>query len=108
MVSALETGHVDIAVGAYPSLVAGIKTQRLYQEEYLCFGQEGHPFIKSVETDDFMAADHIVVSTKGMAHAHRAVDRAPLDNIPPHRIRHVSSSSPVPLADRAEGRRVGK
>src|SRR3546814_6779595 len=38
MVSALETGHVDIAVGAYPSLVAGIKTQRLYQEEYLCFG----------------------------------------------------------------------
>src|SRR3546814_14248092 len=68
MVSALETGHVDIAVGAYPSLVAGIKTQRLYQEEYLCFGKAGHPFIKSGETDDFMAADHIVVSTKGMAH----------------------------------------
>src|SRR3546814_4692255 len=56
MVSALETVHVDIAVGAYPSLVAGIKTQRLYQEEYLCFGKEGHPFIKSGETDDFMAA----------------------------------------------------
>src|SRR3546814_5035552 len=49
MVSALETGHVDIAVGAYPSLVAGIKTQRLYQEEYLCFGKEGHPFIKRSE-----------------------------------------------------------
>src|SRR3546814_5794631 len=89
MVSALETGHVDIAVGAYPSLVAGIKTQRLYQEEYLCFGKEGHPFIKSGETDDFMAADHIVVSTKGMAHAHRAVERALLDKIHPDRIRIV-------------------
>src|SRR3546814_6566164 len=89
MVSALEAVHVDIAVGAYPSLVAGIKTQRLYQEEYLCFGKEGHPFIKSGETDDFMAADHIVVSTKGMAHAHRAVERALLDKIHPDRIRIV-------------------
>src|SRR3546814_9077629 len=92
MVSALETGHVDIAVGAYPSLVAGIKTQRLYQEEYLCFGKEGHPFIKSGETDDFMAADHIVVSTKGMAHAHRAVERALLAKIHPDRIRIVARS----------------
>ncbi|EQB08246.1 transcriptional regulator, partial [Sphingobium sp. HDIP04] len=98
MVSALETGHVDIAVGAYPSLVAGIKTQRLYQEEYLCFGKEGHPFIKSGETDDFMAADHIVVSTKGMAHAHRAVERALLDKIHPDRIRIVASSFLVALA----------
>src|SRR3546814_8556005 len=64
MVSALETGQVDIAVGAYPSLVAGIQTQRLYQEEYMCFGKEDHPFIRSGETDDFMAADHIVVSTQ--------------------------------------------
>src|SRR3546814_156030 len=61
MVSALETGHVDIAVGAYPSLVAGIKTQRLYQEEYLCFGKEDHPFIRSGEPDDFMAADQLVL-----------------------------------------------
>src|SRR3546814_7876219 len=98
MVSALETGHVDIAVGAYPSLVAGIKTQRLYQEEYLCFGKEGHPFIKSGETADFMAADHIVVSTKGMAHAHRAVERALLDQIHPDRISIVASSFLVALA----------
>src|SRR3546814_7941147 len=63
----------------------GIKTQRLYQEEYLCFGKEDHPFIRSGETDDFMAADHIVVSTKGMAHAHRAVERALLEKIHPDR-----------------------
>src|SRR3546814_2177852 len=98
MVSALETGHVDIAVGAYPSLVAGIKTQRLYQEEYLCFGKEDHPFIRSGETDDFMAADHIVVSTKGMAHAHSAVERALLEKIHPDRIRIVASSFLVALA----------
>src|SRR3546814_21109276 len=102
MVSALETGHVDIAVGAYPSLVAGIKTQRLYAEEYLCFGKEGHPFIKSGETDAFRAADHIVVSTKGMAHAPRAVDRAPLDTIHPDRIRLVASRLLVPLASCVE------
>src|SRR3546814_7718107 len=76
MVSALETGHVDIAVGAYPRLVAGIKTQRLYQAEYLGLGEEGHPFIKSGETDDFMAADKNVDSTKGIPHAHSAVERA--------------------------------
>src|SRR3546814_14809048 len=98
MVSALETGHVDIAVRAYPSLVAGIKTQRLYQEEYLCFGKEGHAFIKSGETDDFMAADHIVVSITGMAHAHRDVDSALLDTIHPSRHRIFASSFLVAVA----------
>src|SRR3546814_11302966 len=50
------------------------------------------------ETDDFMAADHIVVSTKGMAHAHRAVERALLEKIHPDRIRIVASSFLVALA----------
>src|SRR3546814_17603813 len=52
----------------------------------------------SGETDDFMAADHIVVSTKGMAHAHRAVERALLEKIHPDRIRTVASSFLVALA----------
>src|SRR3546814_19542537 len=97
MVSALETGHGEIAVGAYPSLVAGIKTQRLYQEEYLCFGKACHPFIKSGETDDFMAADHIVVRTKGMDHAHRAVERAFRVKIHSHRLSIVACSFLVAL-----------
>src|SRR3546814_9938177 len=46
-----------------------------------------------------MAADHIVVSTKGMAHAHRDVERALLDKIHPDRIRIVASSFLVALAD---------
>src|SRR3546814_21170282 len=45
-----------------------------------------------------MAADHIVVSTKGMAHAHRAVERALVEKIHPDRIRIVASSFLVALA----------
>src|SRR3546814_19321430 len=45
-----------------------------------------------------MAADHIGVSTKGMAHAHRAVERALLEKIHPDRIRIVASSFLVALA----------
>src|SRR3546814_8226504 len=45
-----------------------------------------------------MAADHIVVSTKGMAHAHRAVKRALLDKIHPDRIRIDASSFLVALS----------
>src|SRR3546814_10241164 len=67
---------------------------------YVCSSdlKEDHPFIRSGETDDFMAADHIVVSTKGMAHAHRAVERALLEKIHPDRIRIVASSFLVALA----------
>src|SRR3546814_18085506 len=64
----------------------------------LCFGKEDRPFIRSGETDDFMAADHIVVSTQGMAHAHRAVERALLDKIHPDRIRIVARSFLVAFA----------
>jgi DNA-binding transcriptional LysR family regulator len=102
MVSALETGHVDLAMGSYPSLVSGINAQLLYNEHYLCFGLPSHPFISSGSLNAFMRSDHVVVTTRGMAHAHRAAERSLTDLLPHDNIRIIASSFLVALAACAE------
>ncbi len=74
MILALENGDVDLALGAFPELSAGINVQALYTESYRCFGRPEHPFIQSGTMEDYRAAEHVVVSTKGLAHAHRIAE----------------------------------
>ncbi len=97
MAGALETGRADLAFGAYPSLVSGIHEQTLYHEYYLCFGAPDHPFIKQAKRADFEAADHIVVSTRGLAHAHRETEQALIDMLTPRRVRIITGSFLVAL-----------
>src|SRR3546814_739824 len=92
MASALQTGHVDLAFGAYPTLLSGINEQTLYEERYYCFARPGHPFLAEPSLETFMASNHILVSTRGLAHAHRDVERELTDRLPPERIRVATRS----------------
>lgn len=56
MILALENGDVDLALGAFPELSAGINVQALYTESYRCFGRPEHPFIQSGTMEDYRAA----------------------------------------------------
>ncbi len=102
MVDALQSGEVDIALGAFPRLEAGIHTQALYGERYLCFASPRHPFIRSQSMTDFVESDHIVVSTKGMAHAHRTAEQRLIQSLRPRQVHMTSSSFLVALVAAAE------
>lgn len=92
MVNALEAGEVDLALGAYPHLISGIHTRLLYKEDYACFAAADHPFVQSGLYEDFLASEHIIVSTGGMAHAHRDAERQLVDTLPKENVHIVTSS----------------
>ncbi len=102
MVDALESGEVDIALGAFPRLVAGIHTQTLYVERYRCFALPQHAFMRTRKLADFVAAEHIVVSTRGMAHAHREAEQRLIQAIQPRQIHMTSSSFLVAIVAAAQ------
>lgn len=97
MVQGLESGDVDLALGPYPRLVSGIYARHLYDETYNCFALPDHPFMVSRDMADFVAADHVVVSSRTMAHSHRNVERQLLEILPEERVRNISSSFLVAL-----------
>lgn len=106
MVEALQSGEVDIALGAFPRLEAGIHAQTVYAERYLCFAPPRHPYIRSRSMDDFLASDHIVVGTKGMAHAHRTAEQRLIQTLSPKRVHLTSSSFLVALVAAAESNMI--
>lgn len=97
MVQGLESGDVDLALGPYPRLVSGIYARHLYDEGYKCFALPDHPFMVSGDMADFLAADHVVVSSRTMAHSHRTVERQLMKMLPLERVRNISSSFLVAL-----------
>lgn len=88
----LGEGNADIAIGAFPKLIGGIKQQRLYQERYRCFCEPDHPFAQAPSLDTFMQSDHMMVSTHGLAHSHHTIVSKLSSKIAPERVRLVTSS----------------
>jgi DNA-binding transcriptional LysR family regulator len=43
LIEELQSGEVDLAVGGFPNLFAGVLEQTLYQEEYVCLVCKDHP-----------------------------------------------------------------
>jgi DNA-binding transcriptional LysR family regulator len=73
----LESGNLDFAMGAFPSLTKGIRRQPLWTETYASVVRNGHPRLgKRPSLKAFAAEKHVVVSTLGTGHAHRLAERA--------------------------------
>ena len=97
MTVALQTGHVDLAFGAYPKLLSGINEQTLYTERYFCFAPPDHPFSQQPDMTTFLGSDHVLVSTRGLAHAHREVELEITGRLPAERVRMITGSFMVAL-----------
>jgi len=97
MSEGLENGQIDLAFGAYPKLISGICQQTVYKENYLCFVQPEHPFAQRPDEETYINSPHIIVSTKGMAHAHRKVENELVSRIPEENIKFITSSFFVAL-----------
>lgn len=94
LIEALETGEVDIAVGGFPALYAGVREQVLFREHYVCLVRANHPLCRdgAFTLAAFEAARHVVVSGQALGHVHQAVEKRLLEILPADRVRITSQS----------------
>jgi DNA-binding transcriptional LysR family regulator len=65
----LESGEVDLAVGAFSRLISGCRQKRLYREKYVCVVRQDHPrFAQGMTSEAFCSVPHAVVDPRGYIH----------------------------------------
>ena len=65
----LESGEVDLAVGAFSRLIAGCRQKRLYRERYVCVVRQGHPqFEQGMTAEAFCSVPQALVDPRGYVH----------------------------------------
>lgn len=71
----LETGEVDLALGAEFRDVPGLRTMKLYREKFACVARGGHPEIKGrITLQQYVRLSHVLISPHGEGTS--AVDQA--------------------------------
>jgi DNA-binding transcriptional LysR family regulator len=76
--SKLESGEVDLALGAFDTAAPGLRRQRLYLDGYLGVARRSHPGLPALHTRlGLRSAPHIIVTASDTGHAaHRIVQEA--------------------------------
>lgn len=65
----LESGEVDLAIGAFSRLIAGCRQKRLYRERYVCVVRQNHPnFAQGMTAEAFCSVPHALVDPRGYVH----------------------------------------
>ena len=65
----LESGEVDLAVGAFSRLIAGCRQKRLYRERYVCVVRQNHPrFDQGMTAEAFCSVPQALVDPRGYVH----------------------------------------
>ncbi len=75
LIAQLEAGEVDVAIGSFPNLFAGVREQTLFREEYVCIVPLGIAKAGHLSLDRFKAARHIIVDGHHLGHVHQEVER---------------------------------
>jgi DNA-binding transcriptional LysR family regulator len=67
----LSSGVLDVAVGAFPQIPVGLRTEELFQEEFVCLRRRGRGRPKAsavrMSIDAFATAGHVLVASPGTA-----------------------------------------
>ncbi len=65
----LESGDVDLAIGAVEPMGAGFCQQRLFRERFVCLARRDHPRIGATLTkEQFTREEHVASSAQGAGH----------------------------------------
>lgn len=105
LLESLQSGEVDVAIGGFPNLEAGIRERRVYTEHYVCLVREDHSTIRGELTKDtFLSASHILVEAHTEGHIHQRAERMLLQLLDPHLIKvsvqsFILSALLLPLTD---------
>lgn len=66
----MVAGHIDLAIGLHEHLQSGFFAREVYRQNYVCVFRHGHPLAgRPLSLDDFVQAEHAVVSATGYGHA---------------------------------------
>lgn len=91
LIEELETGIVDVAIGAFPKLYAGVHERKLFSEHYVCLVRADHPLYgDTLSLKEFEKAKHIVTSAKGLGHIHEQIEKKFYAVCPPENIQVVT------------------
>jgi DNA-binding transcriptional LysR family regulator len=79
----LESGEIDLAVGEFPSLIQGIRRQKLFSGQHMSIFQKQHPRLaRTLSLREFMAAQHVFVTAAGIGHPHQVAERSLEEQLP--------------------------
>jgi DNA-binding transcriptional LysR family regulator len=85
--AALESGHLDFAMGSFAALSKRIRRQRLWTVTYVSVVRKDHPRVAAkITAKAFAAEKHVMVSAAGIGHAHQLAERALESALPPEQI----------------------
>ena len=69
----METGRVDLAIGAFDDISGALYQRRLFKQHYVCMLRQNHPLVSgtdskvsstsSISAKDFLAAQHLIVAS---------------------------------------------
>jgi DNA-binding transcriptional LysR family regulator len=81
--ASLESGEIDLAVGEFPSLVQGIRRQKLYSGQHMSIFQKQHKRLaRALSAREFMSAQHVFVTAAGTGHPHQVAERSLEEQLP--------------------------
>lgn len=92
LVREMEAGRVDMAVGAFEGLGAGIFQRMLFRQDYCALCRADHPLLSSlVERKSFTAARHaIVLQAPQYARINQVLERAGVDLTQQYTVPHFA------------------
>ena len=64
LMAEMETGRVDLAIGAFEAMSGALYHRRLFQQDYVCLYRQQHPILKEgISSKTFLSAEHLIVSS---------------------------------------------
>ncbi|MFP2927106.1 LysR family transcriptional regulator [Pyxidicoccus sp. 3LG] len=62
----LESGEVELAVGAFPDPSLSLRQQKLFTEDFVCVVRQGHPAArKGLDLETYLSLPHVLISPRG-------------------------------------------
>jgi DNA-binding transcriptional LysR family regulator len=62
----LESGEVDLAIGAFTTLISGCRQRRLFRESFVCVVRRDHPaFVNGMTAEAFQSVPHALAEPTG-------------------------------------------
>ena len=64
LMAEMETGRIDLALGAFDEVSGALYHRRLFRQDYVCLFREHHPIMKEgMSAKAFLNAEHLIVSS---------------------------------------------
>lgn len=79
LMAEMETGRIDLALGAFDEISGALYYRRLFQQDYVCLHRQDHPIVKEgVSSKAFLGAEHLIISTKESPYdkIHQSLEKA--------------------------------